>query len=140
MPGGGYLGGEMGAPYLDSRDHAARAPEVDGHPDDHHLRSMRALDGYDIHAADGDIGHLEDFLIEDVDWTIRYLVLNTNSWWIGHRVVVSPDIVETIDWGDRCLTVKVDKKTLKDSPDYGGLECVDRDFDRAYGAYYGGII
>jgi len=138
MGGGGYLGGAMGAPYLMSREHAARAPEVDGAPDDRHLRSMKSVEGYDIHATDGDIGHLEDFLIEDIDWSIRYLVANTNSWWIGHKVVVSPHIVEEIDWGGRLVSVKVDKATLKGSPAYGGLETIDRDREREFTTYYGG--
>jgi uncharacterized protein YrrD len=140
MGGGGYLGGAMGAPYLESREHAARGPEFADNPDDAHLRSMKALQGYDIHATDGDIGHLEDFLVEDVDWSIRYLVVNTNSWWLGHKVVASPRIVETIDWGRRLVSVKVDKKALKDCPAYGGLEKIDRDYDRTYNDYYSGLV
>jgi len=101
---------------------------------------MKALEGYDIHATDGDIGHLEDFLVEDVDWSIRYLVVNTNSWWLGHKVVASPHIVESIDWGGRRVGVKVDRKTLRDSPAYGGLETIDRDRDREFTAYFGGTI
>ncbi len=140
MGGGGYLGGAMGAPYLQSRQPAARPPEFSGRTDDAHLRSMKAVEGYDIHATDGNIGHLEDFLVEDVDWSIRYLVANTNSWWLGHKVVASPHIVEHIDWAHRLVSVKVDKKALKAGPAYGGLETISRDYEREYGQYYGPLI
>jgi hypothetical protein len=41
--------------------------------DDPHLRSIDAVTGYHIHASDGEIGHVEDFLVEDTDWSIHYL-------------------------------------------------------------------
>ena len=58
--------------------------------DDPHLRSIEAVTGYHIHASDGEIGHVEDFLVEDADWSIHYLVVDTKNWWPGKKVLISP--------------------------------------------------
>ncbi len=50
---------------------------------DPHLRSSKAVAGYDIEAADGKIGHVEDFLVEEGSWAIRYVVVDTRNWWPG---------------------------------------------------------
>ncbi len=38
---------------------------------DIHVRSAADVIGYDIRAADGEIGHVEDFLLDDRAWAIR---------------------------------------------------------------------
>ena len=45
--------------------------------DDPHLRSAEEVTGYHILASDGEIGHVRDFLLEDDDWSIRYIVVDT---------------------------------------------------------------
>ena len=57
---------------------------------DPHLRSTSEVTGYHIQALDGEIGHVEDFIIDDETWSIRYLVVDTKNWWAGKRVLVSP--------------------------------------------------
>ena len=59
----------------------------DGDP---HRRSIAVVTGYHIHASDGQIGHVENFLIDDATWGIRYLVIDTRNWWPGKHVLVSP--------------------------------------------------
>ena len=51
---------------------------------DPHLRSTGEVIGYSIHANDGDIGHVDDFMIDDNDWIVRYVVI-TRSWWPGEE-------------------------------------------------------
>jgi len=52
---------------------------------DHHLRSSHEVTGYHIQAKDGELGHVEDFIIDDETWAIRYLIVNTSNWWAGKR-------------------------------------------------------
>ncbi|HEY9567308.1 MAG TPA: PRC-barrel domain-containing protein, partial [Thalassobaculum sp.] len=52
----------------------ADALETSGDP---HLQSARHVAGYHIHATDEDIGHVEAFLVDDADWAIRYLIVDT---------------------------------------------------------------
>ena len=55
--------------------------------------------GYHIQAFDGEIGHVEDFIFDDETWTIRYLIINTLNWWPGKKVLVSPQWIERVSWG-----------------------------------------
>ncbi len=54
------------------------------------LRSMNDLKGFDILATDGEISHVEDFILDDDSWVIRYLVIDTRKWLPGKKVLVSP--------------------------------------------------
>jgi hypothetical protein len=71
---GGYPGSltTQGRITEDVKAHATHATPA---PDDCHLRSSKAVIGYHIKATDGDIGHLEDLLVDDYTWAIRYLIV-----------------------------------------------------------------
>src|ERR1700722_4174524 len=38
--------------------------------EDKHLRSSKVVTGYHVHAADGDIGHITNFIFDDQTWQI----------------------------------------------------------------------
>ena len=58
--------------------------------DDSHLRSTDEVMGDKIHAIDGEIGEVVDFLIDDSLWKIDYIVVDNGNWLIGRKVVMSP--------------------------------------------------
>jgi hypothetical protein len=66
-----------------------------------HLRSTCGASGHHIQALDGEVGHVDDFVIDDGTWAIRYLVVDTHNWWPGKRVLVSPQWIENVSWGER---------------------------------------
>lgn len=66
--------------------------------EDPHLCSTEAVTGCDIHAQDGDIGHVEDFVVDDETWAIRYLIVDTQNWWPGKKVLISTRWIERISW------------------------------------------
>jgi hypothetical protein len=68
----------------ESRSARARAEAGRDENADPHLRSAAAVTGYDVHASDGDIGHVSGMLIDDATWAVRYLVVDTSNWWVGH--------------------------------------------------------
>src|SRR5260221_6924812 len=43
--------------------------------DDPHLRSCKSVTGYRIGAEDGEIGHVQGWIVDEEDWAIRYLVV-----------------------------------------------------------------
>ncbi|ASJ72258.1 hypothetical protein IMCC3135_10830 [Granulosicoccus antarcticus IMCC3135] len=133
-----YLGG-MGGALPCSSGWRAEEEIIDARRDhdDVHLRSMDAITGYHIHASDGQIGHVEDFLINDTDWNIRYLVVDTNNWWPGKKVLVSPRSIENIDWSDRQVNVGVDRRKIQGNPDYDASVLIDQHFEVNFLNYYG---
>lgn len=72
-----------------------------------HLRSGNAIIGCQIEATDGEIGHVEDLLINDRTWAIRYLVVNASSWWSGHRVLVASERITNVSWTEGRVVVDV---------------------------------
>jgi hypothetical protein len=62
--------------------------KTEKHADKPHLRSTRSY-RYDIHATDGDIGEVEDFIIDDVSWKIHFLIVETGNWFSGKKVIIS---------------------------------------------------
>jgi hypothetical protein len=94
--------------------------------DDPHLRSIEAVTGYHIHASDGEIGHIEDFLVEDTDWSIHDVVVDTKNWWLGNKVLISPRWIREIDWMDNMVKLNIDRERVKDSPAYDVPTKLDR--------------
>ena len=139
MGGYGYMGGMGGAmptsPGLRRRE--AEIADAQASRDDVHLRSVKAVTGYHIHATDGEIGHVEDFLIEDADWSIRYLLVDTTNWWAGKTVLVSPRSVRDIDWSDQLVNLDVNRQRIQDSPAYDPSVTIDRAFEEKFLTYYG---
>jgi hypothetical protein len=131
--GFGYGGGVTGPIPLQREEDITASQRRD---DDPHLRSIGEVVGYHIHADDGEIGHVENFLMEEADWSIHYLVIDTKNWWPGKRVLVSPRSVTEIDWTDNLVKINVSRQRVKDSPAYDEATTVDRTYERKYHNYY----
>jgi len=103
---------------------------------DRHLRSTHAVSGYHIQALDGEIGHVEDFIIDDETWAIRYLVVGTRNWWPGKRVLVSPQWIERVSWNESKVFVNLDRETIKQSPEYTEESLLNRDYEIGLHRHY----
>jgi uncharacterized protein YrrD len=97
---------------------------------DSHLRSANELIGYDIREINDSIGHVEDFLFDDEDWSIRFMVVNTGNWLPGKHVLISPQLITDVDWPSRHVVVNVTREEVESSPEYDRAHPPVRD-DRA---------
>jgi len=103
---------------------------------DPHLRSTHDVGGHHVQAADGEIGQVEDFIIDDEPWAIRYLIIDTGNWWPGKRILVSPQWIERISWSERKVFVNVPRETIKQSPEYTKKSLLTREYEtRLHGHY-----
>lgn len=57
-------------------------------------------------------------MIDEETWAIRYFVVDTGHWWLGHTVLIAPQWIESVDWYDRTVTVSVTRQAVKDAPAY----------------------
>jgi len=87
-------------------------------PDDPQLRSARAVRSYHLRTTNASIGHVEDFLIDDESWAMRYIVVDTREWWPENHVLISPQWITAIDQSDKLVTVDVTRDTLQRAPEY----------------------
>lgn len=105
----------------------------EGDPD---LRSMQHVRGYHIQGTDGEIGHVEDFIIDDETWAIRYLIVDTVNWWSGKKVLISPQWIERIGWDESKVFVGLSLETIKQSPEYTEASLLTREYEiRLHGHY-----
>lgn len=95
-----------------------RAERIRHRNDDPHLRSCKAVTGYHIQATDGEIGHVSGFLVDDETWAIRYLVVDTSNWWMGHQSLIAPTWIKGIDWASQKVSVDLGRDAIKDAPPY----------------------
>jgi hypothetical protein len=105
--------------------------------DDVHLRSCEEVLTYQVHATDGDVGHVSGLLIDDETWAIRFIVVSTGNWWAGHRVLLSPDWIDDISWSEAKLSVNLTRAQLQGAPRYEATALLDRDGEAAVFEYYG---
>jgi uncharacterized protein YrrD len=103
---------------------------------DTHLRSSKAVTGYSIEATDAEFGKVKDLIIDDKYWVVRYLVIDTSSFWPNKVVLISPTWVNSISWDDRSFRVNVSENQIKHSPEYFLGDPVTREYEDLLHNYY----
>jgi sporulation protein YlmC with PRC-barrel domain len=125
-----YFGGSL---RRDGSEEGAALQEA-GDP---HLRSIAEVTGYHISATDGDIGHVENFIIDSATLDIRYLIIDTKNWWPGKHILMSPDAVEGINWSDRNVQLNVTQDQVKASPPWNPLDLMNQAAMKKLHTHYG---
>lgn len=101
-----------------------------------HLRSVCEILGYRLHARDGEIGHVEDFLANNRSWAVRYMIVDTRNWLPGRKVLVAPAWIESVDWHSRLVAVGLKREAVKESPVYHPGTPIDRKYEAALHEHY----
>ena len=88
-----------------------------GETGDVHLQNATVVLGHAVRAEDGEIGRVKDVLVDDNAWAIRYLVVDTQEWWAGKKVLVSPEWLTRVTWDESktlfCLVSALDDGTAR---------------------------
>lgn len=138
VPGAAGLGAYAPALYVQHEPIAeppsAAPPKAEGDP---HLRSSEELaNRYAIHAQDGEIGRVYDFMIDDDGWTIRYLVVRTGLWF-GKDVLLAPDWIERISYERSEIFVNLPRSAIKQAPEYDYNAPISRAYEQRLHDHYG---
>ena len=105
---------------------------------DPHLRSCREIIDYSIQASDKETGHVEDFILDDGTWIIRYIVVDTGSWLTGGRkFLVAPHWIEKVQWADSMVHVVLNSENILSSPPYDASRTLNRDYEELLYEHYG---
>jgi hypothetical protein len=104
---------------------------------DPHLRSAREVTGYHIHASDGALGHVEDFIAEDARWIIRYIVVHTGKWLPTKKVLISPEWLREIRYAEREVHVTLTRDKILNCPEFHPGAAVNREYEERLYDYYG---
>jgi uncharacterized protein YrrD len=94
---------------------------------DPHLRSAKAVIGHHIQAADEVIGHVSDFVIDDANWAVKHMVVDTKNWLPGKRVLIAPNQISKISWDESKVYVNLTREAIIGAPifDPAGFDVVN---------------
>lgn len=104
---------------------------------DSHLRSSEAVTGYYIDASDGEIGHVDRFIVDEDAWAIRYLEVATQNWWPGKKVLLPPTWVEKVSWEESKVFVGVKRKAIMSCEEYLDGTPITREYENRLYFHYG---
>jgi hypothetical protein len=134
----GYAGYDMDPVERDLELQAYQRVEKARHQnDDPHLRSCNAVHGYHIEASDGGIGHVAGYLVDERTWAIRYLVVDTSNWWMGHKVLIAPDWISGVHWADKTVSIDLSRASVKAAPVYDPIARWSPQLDSSLYQHYG---
>lgn len=109
-------------------------PKAPKHP---RLRSSDEVTHYSIHTRDGDLGHVEDFILEEPGWAIRYLEVDTRNWLPGKHVLIDPTWIDRVDWEKREVAVALKRVAIETAPPYDPAKIISHDYQVALYKHYG---
>jgi hypothetical protein len=96
----------------------------------------RELFGIHLEALDGPIGHLDDLVVDEDTWRVRYVVVDPKNWWLGKHVLISPHWIDRFDWPRQKVHVQVKRDAIKSAPEYDPGLVLTRDDEAAMFRHY----
>jgi len=104
---------------------------------DPHLQSTDAVKGYAIHATDGEIGKVVDYILDDSNWKIDYLVVDTGSWLNSKKVLLPTGWISQVKWDNEIVIVNVTTDEIENSPSFESSEPINEVDEKKLYDYYG---
>ncbi len=136
----GYVGYGLDRVEREREEEAYLRAEQERHRHDNpHLRSCKEVAGYHINAIDGEIGHVDGYLIDEETWAIRYVVVNTSNWWLGNQVLIAPEWITGVHWSSRTVSVDLSRESIKEAPPYDPDMAWNRGLDLSLYGHYGRV-
>lgn len=100
------------------------------------LQRVREITGMRMHATDGDVGHVHDVYLDDVDWRVRYFHVDTRHWFPGRHVLLAPTAVQSVGWESGRIQVAITREQMRSSPDIDSHKPVSRQHEAPFSEYF----
>ncbi|MDQ2087423.1 PRC-barrel domain-containing protein [Herbivorax sp. ANBcel31] len=104
---------------------------------DEGLRSTVEVTGYEVSTIDGNLGYVEDFIVDDESWLIRYMVLDTKKNLDGKKVLIAPEWINFISWNQKKFSVNIPKESIQKCPDFDVSLPISREYEELLYNHYG---
>jgi uncharacterized protein YrrD len=111
--------------------------EEDSTKNDHHLHSTKAVTGYAIHATDGEIGKVVDYILDDSTWKIKFFIVDTGNWLDSRKVLLSVQWIKEVNWENSVVIADITTDAVKESPWFDATQPVNESYERKLYDYYG---
>jgi uncharacterized protein YrrD len=106
-------------------------------PNNPHLRSSSEITGYDIQAVNDAVGHVEDLVVDDETWAVRYLEVDTGNWLPGKKVLLQMMRIDRISWAGHSVAVMLDKHAIESAPVYDPSKLITPAYEVQLFKHYG---
>ncbi len=101
-----------------------------------HLRSMKKTLGYQIQAKDDSLEQVEGFILQLDTWRIRYLIVHTQNWWPGKKVLISPLWIKSVSSQQSKVFVKYLSETIREAPEFKDISLLTPEAENELHQYY----
>jgi len=99
----------------------------------YNLRSEEETINFRVHANDGKLGKIVDFIYDADDWKIKYIVVESSESFLNEKYyLVLPEQLESADWLEGDLYVKEDLQFFLDSRAYRNKHEIDAILDKQH--------
>jgi sporulation protein YlmC with PRC-barrel domain len=99
------------------------------------FQAISELEEYEVKSIDGTIGKLDNFLFDDIEMAIKYLVVNTKMEVPNNNVLVSISAVEEIEKEKELIRLKLIKSDIKNNPNMNSIEFLSHKKKKDYVKY-----
>jgi hypothetical protein len=82
------------------------------------LQSLRQLIGFGLDDAEGNVGHIEDLILDDDDWQCSYLVVNGEIRLSGRKTLVPTDWLGQLHVEEHRIEAPVPRARIHAAPEY----------------------
>lgn len=105
--------------------------------DENDLRSFEEVRGYHVETPDGLIGKIEDMIMDDETWAVRYFTVNTRNWLSDRLVLLAPNWIEAFDWAKAKVVCRLPREAVEAAPVFNSGIPLTRDYEEKLHAHYG---
>jgi uncharacterized protein YrrD len=111
---GGGMWGAAGFPVAPNPPNTQARPHH-GHNqrDDIHLHSTTAVKGYHLQAADGQVGAVSDFNVNDKTWAIESLLIETGHWYAHQKILIPTAEIERLSYEESKVVTRLTRAQLQ---------------------------
>jgi hypothetical protein len=103
---------------------------------DPNLRSTKQLLTFYLQTTDGQLGHVEDFLVDDEHWILPYLVADLRNWLPDKNVLIAAQWIGRVTWTSSEIHVDLSRKIIEDAPAYDPSILVSQAYETKLFDYY----
>jgi|SRR5690348_280231 len=135
--GAGIFGAMPGDLYENEIEAGPAVPVENSGPQDPHLRSFDEVKGYTIHATDGEIGKVTDYIVDDSDWRINYLVVDTGDWLNSKNILLPAGWIKQVKWDNSIVIVNVTVEQVQNCPVFDPDQPLNAADEKILFDYYG---
>jgi sporulation protein YlmC with PRC-barrel domain len=93
------------------------------------LHSSQTITGYHIITREEEVGFVENMIVDDKNWMIRYLVIDANFGLESKKILIAPDWIDTINWHERDMSVNIATKKMSECPTFDLSMPIRREYE-----------